>query len=191
MNVDVIIGILNDSNYSDKEKFETICIILQEYSTQPDNILNCYRVLSTLKLELLLLSKDADQSSKMIIRRIINAISTELDIIKYQIDHPELMRKNDMPKFKRKHYWTASVPGLVEIIYLIKDCVDNGNVEIKELADWFEYIFQVKLDNIYKIIEQIANRKRDSKTKFLDEQKLNFVKFLEDFSDRNPTRYRK
>ena len=190
MNFDVIIQVLNDTSLSDKDKIEKICNILQVYSAQPGNILNCYRVLSTLKLELLVLSKDADHSSRMIIRRIITAVSTELDIIKYQIGHPELMQKNEMPQFKRKH-WTASIPGLVEIIYLIKNSVDNGNVEIKELADWFEYIFQVKLDNIYKIIEQIANRKKDSKTKFLDEQKLNFVKFLEDFSTRNPARYRK
>ena len=190
MNADMIIGILNDSSLSEKEKLETICNILQGYSTQPDNILNCYRVLNTLKLELLVLSRDADPSTRIIIRRVTNAISTELDIIKYQIDHPLLMQKNEMPKFKRKH-WTGSIPGLVEIIYLIKDCVDNGNVEIKEIADWFEYIFQVKLDNIYKIIEQIANRKKNSKTKFLDEQKLNLVKFLDDFSTRNPARYRK
>ena len=190
MNAEIIIGIINDSNLSDKEKIETICSILQMYGTQPDNILSCYRVLSTLKLELLVFAKDADQNNKMIIRRIINAISTELDIIRYQIDHPLLMQKSEMPKFQRKH-WTGSVSGLVEIIYLMKDCVDNGNIEIKEIADWFEYIFQVKLDNIYKIIEQIANRKKDSKTKFLDEQKLNFVKFLDDFSSRTTTRYRK
>jgi hypothetical protein len=147
-------------------------------------------VLNTLKLELLVISKDAEPNSKMLIRRVTNAISTELDIIKYQIDHPLLMQKNEMPKFRRKH-WTASIPGLVEIIYLIKDSVDNGNVEIKEIADWFEYIFQVKLDNIYKIIEQIANRKKNSKTKFLDEQKLNLIQFLDNFSARPPARYRK
>ena len=94
-----------------------------------------------------------------------------------------------MPKFERKH-WTASIPGLVEIIYLIKDSVDNGNVEIKEIADWFEYIFQVNLDNIYKIIEQIAKRQK-TKTKFLDEQVLNFHKFFEDFSIRKPGRCKK
>jgi len=189
MKTDVIIRVLNDSSLSETDKFETICNSLQEYSEHPDHILNCYRVLNTLKLELLELSKDADQSSERIFRRVTNAISTELDIVRYQIDHPELMQKCEIPRFKRKH-WTASIPGLVEIIYLIKDCVDNGNVEIKEIAEWCEYIFQVKLDNIYKIIEQIANRKK-SKTKFLDEQKLNFVKFLEDFSTRNPRSYRK
>ena len=94
-----------------------------------------------------------------------------------------------MPKFKRRH-WTASVSGLVEIIYLIKNCVDHGNIEIKEIADWFEFIFQVKLDNIYKIIEQIANRKKN-KTKFLDEAKQNLLKYFEDFSLRNPISYRK
>ena len=187
MKTDLIICVLNDSSLSEKEKFETICDNLQKYIEQPGHILNCYRALNTLYLELHELSKDADSGSERIIRRITNAISTELDIVKYQIDHPALMQKNEMPKFKRK-FWTATIPGLVEIIYLIKDSVDNGNVEIKEIADWFEYIFQVKLDNIYKIIEQIANRKK-SKTKFLDEQKLNFVKFLEDFSSRNPRRY--
>jgi len=78
-----------------------------------------------------------------------------------------------------------AITGLVEIIYLIKGCVDNGNVEIKAIADWFEYIFQVRLNNIYKIIEQISKNKKN-KTRFLDEQKLNLVKFLEEFSLREP-----
>ena len=184
MKSDLIICVLNDSSLSEREKFETICNDLQEYINQPDHILNCYRALNTLKSELSELSKDADSGSERIFRRVINSINTEVDIVRYQIDHPGLMQKSEIPKFKRRH-WTASVTGLVEIIYLIKDCVDNGNVEIKEIADWFEYIFQVKLDNIYKIIEQIA-RKKKSKTRFLDEQKLNFVKFLEDFSLRKP-----
>ena len=191
MKVDVIVSVLSDSFLSEREKFETICNNLQEYCLQPNHILNCYRVLNTLKLELSELVKDTDSGGEKIIRRVINATTTELEIVKYQIEHPELMvkAKIEMPKFERKH-WTASIPGLVEIIYLIKDSVDNGNVEIKEIADWFEYIFQVKLDNIYKIIEQIAKRKK-TKTKFLDEQMLNFSNFLENFSIRKPGRNKK
>jgi hypothetical protein len=146
-------------------------------------------VLNILKLELSELAKDVEPDGVRVIRRIIDAVTIELDIVKCRIDHPELAHHDEMPNFKRKH-WTASIPGLVEIIYLMKDCVDNGNVEIKEIADWFEYIFQVKLGNIYKIIEQIAKRKKN-KTKFLDEQKLKFITFLENFSLRIPGRSRK
>ena len=183
MSIDVIINVLGDSNLSEREKFDSICNHLQEYCLQPDHILNCYRVLMRLKSELIELSNDTEPIGKGIVARVISAVKTELKIVEYQIENPQLMEKNEMPKFKRKH-WTASIPGLVEIIYLMKNCVDNGDVEVKEIADWFEYIFQVKLKNIYKIIEQIASRK--SKTKFLDEETLNLTKFLEDFSIRKP-----
>lgn len=183
MSISVIFNVLSDSNLSEREKFDSVCNHLQEFCPQSDHILNCFRKLNRLKSELIEFSKDADKNGERFIVRVLNAVNTELKIVKYQIENPQLMAKNEMPKFKRKH-WTASIPGLVEIIYLMKNCVDHGNVEVKEIADWFEYIFQVKLNNIYKIIEQIASRK--SKTKFLDEEMLNLTKFLEDFSVRKP-----
>jgi len=184
MNIDEIIRMLSDSNLSDKEKLETICEHFRNHSSQPGQIIDWYRVLNTLKFELSELTKDADPGTERVTRRVINAISIELEILEHVIEHPELVPKDEIPKFSRKH-WTASITGLVEIICVIKDNVNNGNVEIKEIANWFEYIFQVKLDNIYKIIEQIAERKKN-KTKFLDEQRLNFAKYLEDFSLRKP-----
>ena len=189
MKIDVIITVLGDFSLSEKEKYDSICCNLQEYCLQPDHILNCYRALNILKSELIELTKDADTGGERVIARVLNAVKIELKIVEYQIGNPHLMVKNEIPKFKRKH-WTASIPGLVEIIYLMKNCIDDGNVEVKEIADWFEYIFQVRLDNIYKIIEQIANRKK-SKTKFLDEEMLNLAKFLDEFSLRNPGSYKK
>jgi len=180
MGIDEIINVLSNSDLLEKKKFDLICSNLHQYSLQSDHILESYRTLKRLKSELTELSKDADHEEKKIITKTLDAVKTELKIIEYQIDNPRLMVKNEMPKLNRKH-WTASTSGLVEIIYLMKNCVDHGNVEVREIANWFEYIFQVKLDNIYKIIEQISNRKKN-KTKFLDEEKLKLMKFLEEFS---------
>ena len=80
MNSELIISILSDSNLSEKEKLEKICHHLKECSIQPNHILNCYRVLNTLKFELSELAKDADPGSERIFRRVTNAITTELDI---------------------------------------------------------------------------------------------------------------
>jgi len=191
MNIGVINNVLSDSNLSEREKTISICNHLKEYCLQQNHILNCFRGLNTLKSELSELVKDADLEGEKILRRVIKAIKTELKIVIYQIEHPELKANNTMgmPKFKRLH-WTASKTGIVEIIYLIRDCVNKGDVEAKEIADWFEYIFQIDLENMYKLIEQVADR-RKTKTKFLDEQILIFSKFLENFSIREPGRNKK
>ena len=189
MDIDEIISVLSDSNLLEKNKIDLVYTNLHKYCLQPDHILDCYRALKRLKSELTELSKDADHDRKKIVSKALTMVKTEIKIIEYQIDNPNLMVRNEMSKLNKMH-WTASTSGLVEIIYLMKNCVDNGNVEVKEIADWFEYIFQVKLDNIYKIIEQISNRKKN-KTKFLDEEKLNLLKFLEDFSLRKSDSYKK
>ena len=183
MSIDVISNVLGDLNLTEREKIDSICNHLQDYCLQTDHILNCYRTLMRLKFDLTELVKDAEQDSARMITRVLDAVNTELKIVEYQIDHPQLMFKNEIPKFERKH-WTASVSGLVEIIYLMQNCVDNGNVEIAEIAVWFEYIFHVNLKNIYKLIEQIASR--ENKTKFLDQQKLVLINFLEELSLRKP-----
>lgn len=70
---------------------------------------------------------------------------------------------------KGKHAWTGSKTDLSEILYAIyvKGCLDNGNVDIKELADYFGIMFNVDLKDIYRIYLNIRCRK-GSRTLFLD-----------------------
>ena len=84
MKVELIVSILENSSLSEKEKFETICNNLQEYCLQPNHILNCYRVLNTLKLELAELFKDADSDAEKILR----LVSVSFSLI-FSVHSPE------------------------------------------------------------------------------------------------------
>jgi hypothetical protein len=70
---------------------------------------------------------------------------------------------------KGKHTWTGSKTDLSEMLYAIhvKGCLDNGNVDIKELADYFGIMLNIDLKDIYRIYLNIRSRK-GSRTLFLD-----------------------
>ncbi|GHV18943.1 hypothetical protein FACS1894169_15830 [Bacteroidia bacterium] len=70
---------------------------------------------------------------------------------------------------KSKHTWTDSKTDLTELIYglYVKGSIDKGNVDIKELADYFGNFLNIDLKDIYRIYLNIRSRK-DSRTLFLD-----------------------
>lgn len=74
--------------------------------------------------------------------------------------------------FKLK--WTSSKSALTELIYALyhSNAINNGNVDIKEVAKALEHIFHFDLGNLYKIFAELKSRKK-SRTKFLDELSIN------------------
>jgi hypothetical protein len=76
---------------------------------------------------------------------------------------------------KIKYSWTASKNSLVELIYALHavNAINNGNVDIKEIAKSFEFIFNVDLSDIYHTFLEIKNRNHPSK--FLDTLKNAFI----------------
>ena len=70
---------------------------------------------------------------------------------------------------KSKHTWTDSKTDLAELIYGLygNGCIDKGNIDIKELADYFGNSLNIDLKDIYRIYLNIRSRK-DSRTLFLD-----------------------
>ena len=68
-----------------------------------------------------------------------------------------------------KLFWTGSKTELIELIYALQCCsvINSGTVDIKEMASYFEYIFNIDLGNYYHTFIEIRGRK-NSKTKFLD-----------------------
>jgi len=74
--------------------------------------------------------------------------------------------KNVLKGFK----WTSSKAALVELIYALNNnrAINNGNIEIKEIAIRFQEIFDYDLKDFYKTYSEIKARKK-SRTKFLDE----------------------
>lgn len=74
--------------------------------------------------------------------------------------------QNNLPKLN----WTGNKIDLTELIYALqaKRVINNGDTDIKELAIFFETIFNVQLEeNIYRWYSDIKNRKL-IRTKFID-----------------------
>lgn len=79
---------------------------------------------------------------------------------------------NTNPKLK----WTSSKSALTELIYALhhSNVINNGNVEIKDIAISLQNSFNIDLPDFYKTYLEIKSRKK-SKTKFLDELSINLI----------------
>ena len=67
--------------------------------------------------------------------------------------------------------WTGKIVDLVELIYALDiiKCVDNGNINIENLAKSLGYFFGVEIKHCFNTYMDIKKRKGDSRTYFLDE----------------------
>jgi hypothetical protein len=82
---------------------------------------------------------------------------------------PQYSIKDNTGYMKGKHTWTGSKTDLVEMLYGIhlKGCLNNGNIDLKELADYFGIMLNTDLKDIYRIYLNLRSRK-GSRTQFLD-----------------------
>ena len=78
--------------------------------------------------------------------------------------------------------WTGPKIGLVELIYALAQAgvFNNGKADYKEIAQHFETMFNIPLDNIYKIFEKIRSRECGPTT-FLDSVKVKLIDYTEKF----------
>lgn len=74
-------------------------------------------------------------------------------------------------------YWSGNKVDLVELIYALhaSKVINRGNVEIKEIAAVFEYVFNIDIRGYYRTYLEIKTRKTN-KTKFIDALKAKFLK---------------
>ena len=77
--------------------------------------------------------------------------------------------------------WTGSKAALVELIYALQTVgvFNNGVADVKQIASYFEELFDVELGNYYDTFQQIRIRKVNQ-TKFLDMMKDKLVLRIED-----------
>ena len=80
-----------------------------------------------------------------------------------------------MMPFKRIIYmsalqWTGNAIDLVEMIYGISEmgCINNGNIQLNELAPVLYAFFGVNSKDCYRFYTDIKRRKNDSRTYFID-----------------------
>lgn len=76
--------------------------------------------------------------------------------------------------------WTSSKVALTELIYALyhSRVINNGKLEIKEIAKELQKLFNFELGDFYKIYSEIRLRK-NSRTKFLDELSFSLMNELE------------
>ncbi|QNL48772.1 RteC domain-containing protein [Olivibacter sp. SDN3] len=77
--------------------------------------------------------------------------------------------QKDKSKTQKKLKWTGSKVALIELIYSLhyQGVFDNGNNDIREVAQYFESAFDIDLGNFYQTYLELRNRKMN-RTKFLD-----------------------
>lgn len=82
------------------------------------------------------------------------------------------------PKVKRT--WTGTKTELVELIYGLysRKSIDHGNIDIKELMDYFCNVFNTDAGEFYRIYLNIRNRK-DSRTIYLDSLRDSLIRKMD------------
>ena len=113
--------------------------------------------------------------------KLIEYIDKEIDVLKY--GNSKNTNTVDRQPYKSNAKWTGSFTSLVELLYALYSAkvINNGNIEIKELVEIFETMFNTKLDGYYRTFSDIKSREK-SKTKFLDELKQALIRRIEDAS---------
>lgn len=84
--------------------------------------------------------------------------------------NPSSNEKNNSPALQ----WTGNAIDLVEMIYGISEmgCINNGNIQLNELAPMLYTFFGVNSKDCYRFYTDIKRRKNDSRTYFLDKMQV-------------------
>lgn len=96
----------------------------------------------------------------------------------------EIEKLNNHVAFNSEAEWTGPQVDAVELIYALVSLgvINNGKIGIKELARFFEKMFNLELEDIYRIFKDIQGRTTVPKTKFLDDLKEALLKRLNDMN---------
>ncbi|SEK59900.1 RteC domain-containing protein [Parapedobacter koreensis] len=88
--------------------------------------------------------------------------------------------QKDKSKTQKKLKWTGSKVALIELIYALhyQNVFDNGNNDIREVAQIFESTFDIDLGNFYQTYLELRNRKMN-RTKFLDALREELIKKMD------------
>lgn len=109
------------------------------------------------------------------------------DLIELYIENQLIMLENkeNTEKSQRKHNvkmtWTGSKVALVELMYALhtEGVFNNGAADLKEIAEYFEHIFDIDLGQYRRVFLEIRARKSD-KTKFITTINEQLLKRMED-----------
>jgi hypothetical protein len=111
------------------------------------------------------------------------------EFIKTSLDHLEIhfdTVRNKDPGNKKEINWTGSKVSLVELLYALQSTgsCNNGKIDLKQLANHFEKIFNIDLGNYYRVFQEMRIRKIN-RTTFLDQLKDRLIQRMDE-ADENP-----
>ena len=102
----------------------------------------------------------------------VKKMQRHLSVIAIQVPplNPSSNEKNNSPALQ----WTGNAIDLVEMIYGISEmgCINNGNIQLNELAPMLYAFFGVNSKDCYRFYTDIKRRKNDSRTYFLDKMQV-------------------
>jgi len=112
------------------------------------------------------------------------------DLIQVYLEDKLLIMENREPKEKSqvnpklKQNWTGSKVALIELLYALhtEGVFNNGASDLKDIAEYFENIFNIDLGQYHRAFLEIRMRKSDQ-TKFLNTLKEKLVKRMENTDD--------
>jgi hypothetical protein len=112
------------------------------------------------------------------------------DLIQVYLEDKLLIMENREPKEKSqvnpklKQNWTGSKVALIELLYALhtEGVFNNGASDLKDIAEYFENIFNIDLGQYHRAFLEIRMRKSDQ-TKFLNALKEKLVKRMENTDD--------
>ena len=98
-------------------------------------------------------------------QRHLSVLATQVPLL-----NPSSNEKNNTPALQ----WTGNAIDLVEMIYGISEmgCINNGNIQLNELAPVLYTFFGVNSKDCYRFYTDIKRRKNDSRTYFLDKMQV-------------------
>jgi len=110
---------------------------------------------------------------------LIKHLGAEIEKLKF-INKPEIYSKiQNLDSFNLN--WTESKVALVELIYALhsSQSINKGRVEIKEIAQLFEIVFDIHLGDIYRIFLEVRSRKIEQ-TKYMDYLKDSLIRRMDE-----------
>jgi hypothetical protein len=116
--------------------------------------------------------------------------SVSADIIAHQMLKKYFFPDNEQCKTKMpvspKLKWTTSKSDFIELVYGLhaSAAINYGEVEIKELCQALQSIFQVQIDDPYRIFIDLCNRKTKP-VKFIPKMEEGFLRKVEEMGGKN------
>jgi len=110
--------------------------------------------------------------------RLETFLKEQIDTIIFQNKIPHVDNMGN--SLRHTLQWSDSQSALIELIYALhtNKSFNNGNCDIRELTAYFEQVFNVKINDVYRRFQDIKSR--NTQTKFIDSLKASLLKKIDE-----------